>query len=168
MSDRDWEEYIGCCGSCEYFPSDGKIDKNVKVWCEESKTYVYPDDKVDNYICRHFEPRKKCWLTSACCSYKGLSDDCEELTTLREFRDQVLINMPDGKDIINTYYEEAPRIVKQIDLSSKKDELYEFIYEKIQSIINKINLKLYEQAVIEYLYMTYIVDIKSRNKREER
>ena len=40
-----------------------------------------------------------CYLTSACIFAKGLKDDCHELTTLRQFRDQWLAKTTKGKGV---------------------------------------------------------------------
>ena len=43
---------------------------------------------------------KGCFLTTAVCEYLGKADDCEELTTLRDYRDQWLAKQPGGVELI--------------------------------------------------------------------
>lgn len=55
-----------------------------------------------------------CFLTTACCGLIGLPDDCFELTTLRRFRDDIMMATADGRADVARYYAEAPRIVAAI------------------------------------------------------
>ena len=50
-----------------------------------------------------------CFITTVCCEYKGLADDCEELTILRKFRDTYV-----PKQLVKEYYKIAPKIVEII------------------------------------------------------
>ncbi len=68
-----------------------------------------------------------CFITTAVCEYLGKPDDCFELTTLRNFRDNWLALQPDGEDEIREYYELAPKIVEKLAASDEKDSLYEKI-----------------------------------------
>lgn len=61
-----------------------------------------------------------CFLTGACTEFAGLPDDCFELSTLRRFRDEVLMQMPRGKDDIALYYRVAPAIVERIGASPRR------------------------------------------------
>ncbi|MBR1647213.1 MAG: zinc-ribbon domain containing protein [Selenomonadaceae bacterium] len=76
------------------------------------------------------EPPKKngwCFITTAVCEYLGKPDDCFELTTLRNFRDNWLALQTGGKEEIREYYEIAPKIVEKLAASDEKDSLYEKI-----------------------------------------
>ena len=72
-----------------------------------------------------------CFLTSACTEAKGLPDDCDELTTLRRFRDSYLKNRDNGEADIKEYYEKAPIIVSAIKARENSQELFERIYEEL-------------------------------------
>lgn len=74
-------------------------------------------------------PKKSTWcfITTAICQYLGKPDDCFELTTLRNFRDNWLSLQPGGKEEIREYYDIAPQIVEKLALSDEKDLLYEKI-----------------------------------------
>lgn len=41
--------------------------------------------------------KKGCFITTAACELRGLPDDCRELTTLRRFRDEVLLSSQEGR-----------------------------------------------------------------------
>lgn len=58
------------------------------------------------------QDRRICFLTTAICEYHGKPDDCEELTTLRAYRDNWLAKQLGGKELIEEYYTIAPGIVR--------------------------------------------------------
>ena len=94
-------------------------------------------------------------MTTACCEYKGLPDDCHELQTLRKFRDEYLASKEYGKEIIELYYEDAPYIVERINSSTDKEQVYAQIYGKIEEIVRLIDKKQFDEAVIVYMLMVY-------------
>ncbi len=150
-------EYGNQCGSCKEYSFEGD---NKKGYCSYYRSYFYPDDS-----CQHYAGRSDgCWLTSACCKAQNLPDNCEELQVLRTFRDNILKSMPKGQDIIAFYYDQAPRIVDQIDQSENRMGLYEEIYQNIQKILIKLKEEKYEQVIIDYLYMMYTIDLKSKGE----
>ena len=74
-----------------------------------------------------------CIFTTACCSYLGLPDDCDELMAMRGFRDNYLRFLPDGEDMIAEYYRIAQPIVDVINSKSDKDSIYKAIYERLKN-----------------------------------
>jgi hypothetical protein len=58
-----------------------------------------------------------CFITTAVCEYMGKPDHCEELQTLRRFRDEWLAFQPGGQALIERYYEIAPGIVRRLKSS---------------------------------------------------
>ena len=73
--------------------------------------------------------KSKCYLTTACIEYRGLADDCHELTTLRAFRDDYLLQRPHGAALIEDYYLQAPRLVNAISESQRASQIWQDIYE---------------------------------------
>jgi hypothetical protein len=73
---------------------------------------------------------KCCYLTTATCLSLGLPDDCEALTTLRWFRDHVLLQTPAGAADVETYYHLAPRVVAAIDRRPDAAAVYRALYER--------------------------------------
>ena len=71
------------------------------------------------------KPGKMCFLTTAVCEYLGKPDDCEELTTLRAYRDNWLAKQPGGRELIEEYYAIAPGIVRAMKDSPDYGELCE-------------------------------------------
>lgn len=65
-----------------------------------------------------------CYITTAVCEYQNKQDDCYELTQFRRFRDDWLLNQPDGQYLIDKYYKTAPQIVAEIDKLPNSGEVY--------------------------------------------
>lgn len=95
-----------------------------------------------------------CYLTSACVRAKGLPDDCDELQTLRAFRDGWLKEQPYGEQSIQEYYRIAPAVVERIDARPDAEAIYSAIYtqvilpciEYIRTQKNEAAYTLYRQA----------------------
>lgn len=104
----------------------------------------------------------RCYLTTACVTYKGLPDNCEELTILRHFRDTYLINKPNGKDLIAMYYDKAPYILANIHKRKKEEEdmilrsIYGIVRECVDAILKGDN----EFAFHAYCDMVVKLDAK--------
>ena len=115
------------CKSCKYFDEDETWGS--KGYCDYLGSYVYPDDSS----CSHYEKRGGggCYMTSACCGYYGLPDDCPELMAMRRLRDGFMRHTERGRQRIAEYYETAPAIVEKIEASPERGRLYEEIYRSI-------------------------------------
>lgn len=148
------------CGSCKYFEYASQYEKG---YCSWYRTYYHADESCDNWAQNENaeETSGGCFLTTACCEYKGLPDDCRELTVMRNFRDTELKESGWGQRCIDLYYQEAPRILKQIESHPKRDELLEWLYSQIGQIVELVENKKGKEAVIYYLLMVTEADIKS-------
>lgn len=94
-----------------------------------------------------------CYLTTACVEYKGVSDDCKELTLLRNFRDTYMKNnIPTD---IDKYYEVAPRIVGKINKFDEnlKNEYYDYIYVTVNKCCTLIENQQFDDTYNEYKLM---------------
>ncbi len=108
--------------------------------------------------------KKFCYITTAVCQTFGKPDDCYELTLLRNYRDTYLASLPDGKAMIEEYYDVAPSVVKHIAQRENADEIYRLIWENylspcirmIEAGQNEACRQRYEEMVHtlrgEYLY----------------
>jgi len=74
-----------------------------------------------------------CFITTATCETLGKPDNCYELNLFRNFRDSWLINQPDGKALIEEYYEVAPQIVRSINQQKESKQIYDSIWNKYLS-----------------------------------
>ena len=72
-----------------------------------------------------------CYLSTACIAAKGLPDDCEELTVLRNYRDSYLLQREGGAKDIARYYKTAPAIVNSIDALPSSKEIWLDLYETL-------------------------------------
>ena len=73
--------------------------------------------------------RKWCYITTAACAELGRSDDCYELNLLRDYRDGYLAKLENGSELIRSYYDVAPTIVKHISKRSDASAIYHWIWE---------------------------------------
>ena len=144
-------ENYGRCKDCEY---GSPLDSGWRWSCEWYKTLEDPDEVRD---CPHYKKRGSgsggCFLTTACCVYKELDDDCHELQVLRKFRDEYIKRQPYGEELISNYYAEAPMIVKAINSSVERDAILEDTYQKIVSIVKIIEEGKNDEAVIQYMML---------------
>ena len=103
------------------------------------------------------EPRargkKKCYITTACVTVKGLPDDCEELTVLRTFRDQYLLARPNGPALVEIYYRYSPSIVAAVNAQPNRLEIYTQLYEVISHCVDLIKQQENEAAYRVYVEM---------------
>lgn len=104
-----------------------------------------------------------CFISSACIEAKSLPDDCYELQILRDFRDTYMKSLPDSEFLIKEYYSSAPDIVKAIEKSSQKHEIYNWLYlELVNKSVLNIEIGNYNAAfknyksIFEYLKFNFL------------
>ncbi len=110
-----------------FYCENGKSSTEVEGYCHGfSRANYWSDDEFN-------ENKKKksggCFITTAVCSHKGLSDDCKELESLRSFRDTVLLTRKGWDCMVQEYYSIAPHILEHIDARADKAEIYDFLYD---------------------------------------
>ena len=99
-----------------------------------------------------------CYLTTSCMKRmcENFDDNCDELTTLRWFRDH-FVNEEDVKH----YYDIAPHIVAEIDLLPDSDDIYAWIYDcVIMPSVKAIQREYYEFAY--NLYKSSVLSLEDR------
>lgn len=82
------------------------MDEARRQDAEDPCLFTNPDDYLTGL--------EDCFLTSACCTVIGLTDDCWELATLRRFRDGYMQGFAQGRADISRYYAEAPAIAARL------------------------------------------------------
>ena len=92
-----------------------------------------------------------CYLTTACIVAKNLPDDCAELQTLRNFRDNYLKNLPEGEAEIAEYYATAPLIVKKVNLLPDAN----LIWTKLYSELVEPCVKMIHEGKLEETHRLY-------------
>lgn len=92
-----------------------------------------------------------CFLATACTEARGLPDDCNELTVLRQFRDTFLRQRPDGKAMIEEYYSIAPKIVRAINATPEAARVYDELYTRlVRPVVEAIGQGNSEEAITLY------------------
>jgi hypothetical protein len=116
-------------------------------------TVYYPDGGIKAVINpkNRSDEDSECFLTTSCVKYFGLDDHCYELETLRLFRDQYLLKSQEGKELVGQYYNIAPSLVKKLESSEKRHELFKIIFSEIQSSCIAIDNKEYKKATDIYI-----------------
>lgn len=92
-----------------------------------------------------------CFITTACVKYYGFDDNCYQLQTLRNFRDNYLLSDKKNKPLVQQYYSLAPKIVKLLNKSPERDILYRKIFGNINSACYLIDQKKYKEAKSLYI-----------------
>jgi hypothetical protein len=103
-------------------------------------------------------PSGKCYITTACVEFMGLDDDCEELTVLRNFRDTYLASRNNGPELIQSYYQNAPKIVSNIRRREDKEEIFIRLYKIIRQCVDAI--KEGDNEFAFHFYCRMVVDLK--------
>lgn len=99
--------------------------------------------------------KKGCFLTTAACEHRGLSDDCFELQVMRAFRDEVLLESPAGRAMVQHYYDIAPKLVPLMEDSRTA----EWTWSRIQETVGYVSRQDNEAAIRSY---RDIVEVLSR------
>ena len=102
------------------------------------------NDKKDN----------NCFITTAVCSSLNKPDDCDELMTMRWYRDKLKSEDPDMKELIKEYYRTAPGIVKKIDCEPGASDIYRGLWDNsISKIYRSLKQAEYRDATLRYIDM---------------
>jgi hypothetical protein len=96
------------------------------------------------------EKKSGCFISTAACGLKGLADDCYELTVLRSFRDEYLLNTPQGRNLVEHYYDMAPVIASRLTTSPELERVWITIKKVVLAIETedfKLAIELYQEMV---------------------
>lgn len=98
-----------------------------------------------------------CFLTTACVRSKNLPDNCDELETLRAFRDSFMMFTTQGRSEVKAYYKIAPALVEAINSLPDADEIWNSLFDRV--IVPAVDLikhnklddayKLYKNCVLQ-------------------
>lgn len=137
-------------GEYDYYISRGMdIPKRCKT-CREAKK-----NRLNDYSDKHGGSNGSfCFVSTVICEYLGKTDDCEELNTLREYRDKWLRNQPGGQQLITEYYNSAPLIVSKLKASINYEGYCQFLWDNyLQQCIMLIEEQQYESCKKLYIKM---------------
>ena len=107
--------------------------------------------------------KKGCYLSTACTEAMQLPDYCYELQTLRKFRDEYVAQTPEGRKMIEEYYDTAPEIVDAINATGNGNEIFKGLYSEIAEIVRLIEGGKSEEAVLAYRNLTLSLKNKYLN-----
>lgn len=110
------------------------------------------------------ESKGFCYITTAICELEGKADDCYELTQFRHFRDNYLLKQPNGEQLIKTYYETAPQIIKAIDKIANHEQRKAIYMDIKQRYLSKC-LTYIEQEEYEACKQLYIQMVHELQKK---
>lgn len=166
--DKDGREYIEQDGKRYYRDFFGNWKAETGIFGNEKVDRdIFGNPKVDRDIFGnqrietdlfgnpYVDPDKKddsgCYLTTACMRAKSdqFDDNCEELSTLRRFRDTYVKDKHPGS--IQDYYVKAPVIVEMIGRREDSQEIYLRMYEEL--VLG--TMKLIDQARYEDAFNLY-------------
>ena len=95
-----------------------------------------------------------CFITTACVEQRGLSDDCHEMQVLRQYRDILVENDEEFRNMILEYYRKAPLIIQAIETRNDSAEVYDALYNNmIKPCVNMLEEGKTEEA--KELYLEY-------------
>jgi hypothetical protein len=94
-----------------------------------------------------------CFLTTACVEAAGLPDSCEELVTLRWFRDVHLLKSSDGCRLVSEYYRVAPQILSAINGRDDRDKILADILANTRQTVRLIQSNNHAEAIEQYRMM---------------
>ena len=129
------------------------VQKNLdmaKQWYEKAAGRGHPNAK------NKLEELKKsgCFITTAVCGSLNKPDDCDELMTMRWYRDKLKTEDADMAALIQEYYRIAPQIVKEIDGSVNAEMVYRGLWKNyISNIYQNIRNENYKEAKLQYTDM---------------
>jgi hypothetical protein len=132
-------------GSGVYSTKSGGYKTNSGDRFEPSKKGTGVRDHIRN-------KKSKCFITTAACNFKKLPDDCQQLQTLRHFRDSYLIQSAEGADLVKEYYRIAPRLAKRLSVADVNEFVWPSILECLAAIDSgnqKVAISVYQNMVFE-------------------
>ena len=146
------------CGECMYLSDQSKKGALgiTTYWCKGFGVWR----RSGQAACNAFvQDNSMCYLTSACVTHRGLSDDCEELTLLRYFRDNYMKHLEGGPELIAEYYAIAPKIIEAIEKRADRNEIYNDIYQTVLKCVSLIKQKNYPSTLLLYQNMTLALKV---------
>ncbi len=156
--------YEEICGHCLWLD-----EKNKSRWADEyycNKKYRGGYHCKTDRGCRDFELDKSkvsennpgCYITTMVCDVLGYGDNCELLTTLRNFRENYLKTKPEYLPLLLEYDQVGPIISENIrNFSNKIDLSIHAVQKYLYPCLIAINNEHYEDAVNIYQEMVYFL-----------
>ena len=160
------EKYRNKCGSCVNLKLNEPISggykcvrlSGVHTINEEKCGWRYEIDEDRDYDMLERNNRSDCYLTTIICEILGLDDNCEILTIMRHFRNDILQKNLKYIGILVEYDMIGPMIAN--NLKNDENSLWiakELLEHYIKPIIIYINNRDYDNAIVLYQNMTNLL-----------
>lgn len=142
----------------------GTSSKALADHCQKAWKEHFPKSNITPAPFEDIEQgfhKKFCFITTAACEMKGMEDDCYELNLLRNYRDTYMASLGNGDELIRSYYDVAPSIVKHINERGDRTLIYEGIWDAyIDPCIHMIEEGKMEECLATYTAM--VGDLKEQ------
>ncbi len=119
-------------------------EKHDHIWFDKEKGKPGADLRRSFHL--ESNENTGCFLTTACVEYAGLSNECNELETVRHFRDTYIQNLVDGDSILTDYYATAPLIVQRIKSLPNQEKVFGNLFLKLKIVVDLINSQHFLEA----------------------
>lgn len=159
----------------DYFVGRGLEIPKRCLACREAKKNPHYDGEYNNLYSAprsvgssHSSGKNSsfCFITTAVCDYYGKPDNCEELMTLRNYRDSWLRNQPGGRELISEYYNKAPLLVNLLKTSEHYERYCEILWTRyIKPCLDMIQNSAFEEC--RQLYCRMVCFLESELCKEE-
>lgn len=114
--------------------------------------------------------QKLCYVTTAVCKALKKPQNCPELTVMKKYRDEYLMQQENGAQTIQEYYDIAPTIVKRIEKEAEPEVKYQYLWEHyLKFCLALIEAGQYEECrekyteMVEELRKQYIITNHKEN-----
>ena len=139
------------------------IDEAIN-WSRKAAEQGHAKAKVNYELYLEYKGREResreakknggCFITSAVCDSLGKPDDCDELMTMRRYRDELKAEDKDMTSLIEEYYRVAPLVVQRIDKSNEAKRIYNDLWKtSISKIYENIKQGNPQKAKLQYVDM---------------
>lgn len=143
---------------CMDLKDRNRYDSN-EAWCSAWRKYFNPNDKACSTYFQYDESRKNvsggCYLTTIICDTLGIPDNGYALETLRNLRNNYMLNNPDLYVVLIEYDVVGPKIARCLANDPQKKDIANVFYKAyILPTVEKIANKNYDKAISLYQDMT--------------
>ncbi len=108
--------------------------------------------------------KKGCFVSTVVCEIMQQDDDCYILSTLRRFRDNVLLPDPKTSLLVYDYYDRADPLVELLKKHPYRRKIAEeLFYTRLTEIVSFIEEGKNEKAISEYMRMiSYLESMREK------
>jgi hypothetical protein len=128
------------------------IQCSIHGFLSNERMYCY--DFAAKESIENSKPKSGCFVTTTVCDILGKKDNCDELETLRKFRDTKLLTNINLENLVFEYYNISPILVKIINNHKNKQEFAEtLLNDYLKIIVEQIKNSEDNKAIALYKKM---------------